>query len=309
MRFDFKRAIVTNWPMKLTALALASVLWAAVAAEEPTTELVPVMLRVDPPQGRTLTQPLPPVQALYSGASRELIKLYSVPPLVHKVIPDTITSSSLILELAPQDVVVSDDADVTLQDVRPRRILVVLDSIARRTVPVAPRVTAVPDSGYVLVGNPVVSPGSVVVVGPEAQVRRIGTVFTQPLNLLPLRSPVRRTVALDTSALGVVRVSQPEVDIVVNVTPMEQRLFVDVPVTVNAVNTGWTIVPPTVLVTVRGPRTRLESLARGSVVVTTAPVSGGDSVTAPLNARVPTGLTASVSPDSALLIRRSSGRD
>ncbi len=42
MQFDIKQAIVTNWPIKLTALALATVLWAALSAEQPATHLVPV---------------------------------------------------------------------------------------------------------------------------------------------------------------------------------------------------------------------------------------------------------------------------
>jgi len=60
--------LVVNWPAKLTALLLSGVLWAAVAAEEPTTQLVPVTLVVQPPPGRTLKGTLPSVQAVYVPA-------------------------------------------------------------------------------------------------------------------------------------------------------------------------------------------------------------------------------------------------
>ena len=72
-----RAAILVNWPAKLTALLLSGVLWAAVAAEEPTTQLVPVTLEVEPPHGRRMSTKLPPVQAEYVGSTRELINLYS----------------------------------------------------------------------------------------------------------------------------------------------------------------------------------------------------------------------------------------
>ena len=53
MQFDLKRAIAANWPIKLTALVLATVLWAAVEAEEPTTQLIPVSVTITTPARAT----------------------------------------------------------------------------------------------------------------------------------------------------------------------------------------------------------------------------------------------------------------
>lgn len=162
MRSGLRAALVTNWPIKLTSLALAAVLWAAVAAEEPTTQLVPVTLIVEPPGGRALTRPLPPVKALYAGSARELIKLFATPPVISAIIPDTLTGSSYALELFPSDLKLADDAAVEPQDVQPRRIEVTLDAVSHRLVPVVSRVTIRPDTGFAVVGGVALDRKSVV---------------------------------------------------------------------------------------------------------------------------------------------------
>ena len=131
MTVDLRRAVLTNWPIKLTALALAAVLWAAVAAEQPITQFVPVELIFEAPEGQALTQPVPPVRALYTGSARELLKLRSSPPEIIKILPDTAIGSRLVVELSPGDLMLTDDINVTAQDVQPRRIEIVLEATAR----------------------------------------------------------------------------------------------------------------------------------------------------------------------------------
>lgn len=311
MAFDFtkvKKAAVTNWPMKLTALALAAVLWAAVAAEQPTTQLVPVTLEVQPPPGRTVTQTLPQVRALYSGSARELLKLRTSAPFIRKTIPDTLTLSTVTLELSPQDLTLTDDAGVDAQDVLPRRIVIVLDSVFRRTVPVTHRVTAQPDSGFKLLGDITVSPARVVLTGSEEEMQRVRRVFTVPLDLPPLRAPARQLVRLDTSGLGNLRISRQNVEVTVNVTPLTERFFLGVPVTVETDRDGaWESVPAEASVMVRGPLARLVGLTMDSLLVIAVPPATGDSARVGLVVRGPPRLITTAGPDSVVVLRSSGG--
>lgn len=310
MAFDFtkvKKAAVTNWPMKLTALALAAVLWAAVAAEEPTTQLVPVTLEIQTPPGRRVTQTLPQVRALYSGSARELLKLHTSAPFIRKTIPDTLTQSTVTLDLSPQDLTLTDDAGVDAQDVLPRRIVIALDSVARRPVPVVHRVTAQPDSGFELLGDVTVSPPRVVLSGSEDEVRRVQRVFTVPLELPPLRAPARQLVRLDTSGLGNLRLSRQNVEVAVNVTPLTERFFLGIPVAVETDRDGtWESIPSEASVMVRGPLARLVGLTMDSLPVIAVPPATGDSARVGLVVRGPSGLIMTAGPDS-VVVRRSSG--
>ena len=294
MQLEIKQAIVLNWPIKVTALALATVLWAALSAEDPATQFVPVRLDIDTPSDRILAQEIPAVQVLVSGSARELIKLYTTPPVISKAVPDSVTETLLTIDLAPQDVVLPPGAAVTLQDVTPRRLSLTLAAVLRRSVGVVARANIEAASGFVLMGSRVL-PGSVSVVGPEALVRRIGSVYTMPLDLRNLRSTVRQAVAIDTTAFGVVRLSQPEVEIEARIDEVSERAITGVPVDIGG--GVWGTVPATVQVTVSGPASRLSVLTRDSLLVT-APGATVEDEMVPLTVRPPTGLSAAISPDS-----------
>ncbi|MDH3496194.1 MAG: YbbR-like domain-containing protein [Gemmatimonadota bacterium] len=303
-----KEAVVTNWPVKATALVLAGVLWAAVAAEEPTTQLVPVSMVVQPPTGRTLKGAIPPVQAVYVGATRELIKLYSSPPTIQKVLPDTLSGNEYLLALGPEDLVTGRTINVRAEDVQPRTIRISLDDVAQRELRVSPRITIVPDSGYVLLGGIAVTPSSVTVRGPEATIRRLREIATVPTELTGITQPVRRTVPLDTTGLGRVRMLPDSVEIMADVAFLAERVLMGVPITIQADRAATlTTSPLAVLVTVRGPGVRLARLTRDSVTVVANPVTDDLPVRAALQVVAPEGITGVATPDSATVQRRGRG--
>ncbi len=304
---ELRKRLVTNWPIKLTALALAAVLWAAVAAQEPTTQLVSVDLVVEPPPGRTLTRALPPVRALYSGTARELIKLYAAPPIVRRAIPDTVSDSLFRLSLSIGDLEPVQNADVTAQDIQPRSIVLQLDDVVRRTVPVVARASIRPDSGFALFGGIAIVPSSLEVMGPVAQVARVRELLTLPIELRRVSGPVHRAVEIDTAGLGNVRLSQRDVEISAEVGPISERVLMGIPVAVgDDQGNAWEPEPPAVIVTVRGPTARLLRMTRDSVAVAALPQSEGEADTVRLEVIAPPGIEGTATPDSAVLQRRSS---
>ena len=261
--------IVTNWPIKLSALVLSAVLWVAIAAQEPTTQVVPVQLELQPPEGRQFTRPVPQVQALFAGAARELFKLSGQPPVIQQTIPDSV-SETYTLALSPADVKVVEDADVNAEDITPRTVTIYLDKYGRRRVTVVPRVTILPESGFAQFGEIAVSPSAVRIRGPDALVRQIRSLFTVPLALSGVTAPVERTVAIDTlpPALRGISLARQAVALTVDVGPVAQRVLIGVPVMVRSAQDGaWEVDPPEVNVTVSGPSDRVAQLELDSVQV------------------------------------------
>jgi hypothetical protein len=291
-----------NWPIKLTALILAAILWAAVAAQEPTTQVVPVRLDVLPPSGRTLAGELPTVHAVYRGSARELIKLYGRSPLIRRTLPDTVTGSTYILELSLADLHAADAGNVTAVDLEPRAVIVQLDSLSRRVVPVAARVTVEVDSGFLQFGPVRVAPRQVIVRGPRDAVERVDSVRTVPLRLTRVNAPVRRTVALDTAIAPGVSVSQREVDVTVDVGAIAEKVLQGIPIEVIGGH-DYEADPPAVIVTVRGRASRLPLLTRDSVRVI-ARVLGTDArQQVVLEVVAPEGTSGWATPDSAVARR------
>lgn len=293
-----------DWPIKLAALILASVLWVVTTTQEPTTQVVPVVIRVDPPEGRALQQSLPDVRALFAGSGSELIKLYAQPPTIRKQVPDT-AGSEYTLELGPSDLTWREDAEVRPQDVQPRIITVQLDEVAQRTVPVIHRVSIRPDSGYAQFGGVVVQPSSLLVRGPEARVRALDMLYTVPLAISNVQQTIRRSVAIDTAGLAPVRVSRTQVEIIADVGPIAQRVLSGVPVEVRGDRgTQWIATPESVSVTLRGPTARVTRLTADSItVVALAQGRTGDQAAA-LTIITPPGIRATSTPDSVVIRRR-----
>jgi YbbR domain-containing protein len=297
--------IVNNWPIKLTALILAAILWAVVAAQEPTNQLVPVRLEVTPPHGRAIASELPPIQALFAGTPRELLKLYSRQPVIRMTVPDTLSGSEYTLELSTADISVIEDAAVNAQDIEPRIVPIRLDDVALRRVPVIPRVSVAPDSGYRQFGGIVVEPESVDVRGPEEVVRRTSSIFTVRRELTGLREPLTMPVPLDTTRLGGgLSLSTLRVDITVDVGEISERVLIGVPVTVLPRTSRGTSDPPAVLVTIEGQRDRLNRLTADSIRVIARVTSGaGDVVTVHLDIEAPDEIAAWATPDSVVVHR------
>ena len=193
------RAATERIGYKAAALFFALVLWLAVGAEEPAERVIPVRFEPALDSSLQLQGRLPAVQAQVTGRLRELIKLYSNPPVIHRVVradaPDTTR-----LELDPGDV---DLQGVTARvvDVYPREVTLRFASTVTRLVPVRSALHVVADSAGRVSTVPELEPDSVVVVGRRDAVRRVASVPTVDTTIVA--DTLARFVLLDTSKLGV----------------------------------------------------------------------------------------------------------
>jgi len=117
------RAAFTNrWPVKLAAIALAVVLWLLVRAEEPTEVVVNARFVPLLDSSLVLTSEVPAtVQVLVTGRTREVLKLYTNPPVVVRRFDDeSLRSGSVRVALTPADVDFPTGVEARARDVRPR---------------------------------------------------------------------------------------------------------------------------------------------------------------------------------------------
>jgi YbbR domain-containing protein len=207
--------------LKGTAIFLAVVLWLVVNAKEPQIELVSV--RFTPAlldSSLVLREPLPQIQAIVAGSPKQLIKLSSNPPLIHRQItadaPDT-----LVMDLRPEDVVLPDGVDAVVRDVQPRRLMLRFESTWNRKVPIVPtgiEIMTAPGVGPV---HPQFEPDFVQISGPRHLVLAVSSVRTKKTTIAYPDS-LAHLVDIDTTALGPgIRVRPNQVK--VQVTPLPQR--------------------------------------------------------------------------------------
>src|SRR5207244_3394555 len=123
-----------NWPIKLAALCFAVMLYVAVAAQQPLSQSFAMRLAIAIPPGRTVRQQPAGVTVVIAGTGSEILKLRSFPRVIRKVIPDTFSTSLWRIQLQATDVELPKGIGVTVADIRPRDIEILLDSVAHKDV-------------------------------------------------------------------------------------------------------------------------------------------------------------------------------
>ena len=303
MRINLAQLFTRNWALKLAALFLALLLYVAVAAQQPVNQTFTLGLKVRVPPGRALRSAPPPVVVTVEGRGGELLKLRSFTKTISVAVPDTLAGGTWHVALRPSDIGIPKNADVQITDISPRDITVMLDSVARKDVRIVARVTVATDSGGVLQGGLAITPNQAHLVGPDQLLATIDSVTTVPTELTGLSGPFVRTVPLDTSNLGVIRIAPREIQVTGEVEVPAHRIFGGIPVETGAgVPTGFVFTPDRVSVEVAGGPQRLANLTRDSVKViarfTGAATSGA---AARLTVLTPPGVAGHAVPDSATL--------
>src|SRR6266480_1377530 len=281
-----------NWAIKLAAIFFAVMLYVAVAAQQPLSQRFALRLIVTVPPGRSVRQQPAGVTVTLSG----------------KTIPDTFSGSVWGIHLQPSDVSIPKGTDVQVAEIAPRDLDVLLDSVGKKDVRIVPLVRVEAESGYVLRGLSIV-PSVARVVGPEKSLAAVESITTLPTVISSVNGPFFRTVPLDTTPLGVVRVSPKEVRVAGEVAAIIERSIPAVPVTTAASGfAGFLLSPERVTVTMRGPESKVNTLTKDSVRVVAHLVGkAGPGGYARLTVTAPPGIRARAVPDSVAL-KRKTGR-
>lgn len=233
MRLKLRR-LTARWKLKLTALALAILLWVVVSAEQITTQWIPV--RVDAvvrdPDFVLAGGPDPAtVRVRFRGPGRELWELALERPVL--VLPLREVGNARSFAVDPAMVSIPEGVrSVQATDVRPAVVRIELQRLATRTVPVRPRVGARSLQRYMLADTPVVLPAAVRLTGPEDALSRVDAVPTRAFEIVPDDdSTFSQRVSLDTTGLHGITLSGQEVRVRGRVERRADRVFAVVPVT------------------------------------------------------------------------------
>jgi len=313
MRASLIQLFTRNWPIKGAAIFLSLMLYVAVQLQQPVTTDFGLGLNVQLPPGRTLQQKLPKIHAQISGKGSQVLRLRTVRGDLTRRMPDTLSTSTWTIRLEPSEVEAQlpKGADVRVLEIRPREITVALDSVARKDVRIVPLITVVPESGQVLHGGVSIAPTIARLVGPDKNLAGIDSVTTVPTEIANVSGAFTRTVPIDTTPLGIVRIAPRQVTVSGEMGALAERSFGGIPVETGAGAAASTFImtPARVSVAVRGPEQRVLALTRDSLrVVVHISGGGADGAVGRLSVIAPPGITARAIPDSVTLRRRTTRR-
>lgn len=255
--------ITYNWRLKLAALGLAVLIWAAVSAEQVTSQWIPV--RIDPvvrdPEYVLTGAPDPAeVRVRFSGPGRELWELALDRPTL--VLPLSEVGNRRAFALDASMLRIPAGLSVNVQDIRPAIVRVDLQRLASRVVPVRARVAARSAQRYVVGDNLEVLPAEVRVTGPADRLAALDSVDTRGFDIVPDDSTFSQEVTLDTVGMAGLSFSRTRVRVSGSVDVRGERSVG--PVTVY-VPDGLVATPAQVPVSVGGARRVLDRVSAGEV--------------------------------------------
>ena len=189
-------------PVKATALFLSVVLWMVVAGEEPSQEAVDVNLELVLDSSLVLTSPRPSIRAQVIGSTRELYKLFSQRPTVHRSFTGEVEDSVVVL-LTPGDVQLPPGVEARVSAVEPQTFTLRFDSLLQRRMPVRSALRLVDPAGRVLLYEPRFEPESVTVTGQRRVVQDLESISTGRRTITVRDTAITLDVVLDTLRLGV----------------------------------------------------------------------------------------------------------
>lgn len=162
--------VTHNWPLKLAALVLAGLLYAGlVATQDSNTYTGPIAIKaINQPTGTIVTNQLRPVEEVK----------YLAPVEVGRLTADDFRATVDLTSLKPTGVAASVrvsvealDPRVTIIEIRPRTIQVILDGLVTTTVPIRVESGDVPPG--IDAGETSFTPEQVTISGPSSAVKRV----------------------------------------------------------------------------------------------------------------------------------------
>jgi YbbR domain-containing protein len=295
--------ITHNWKLKLSAFALAMLLWITVTADQLATRWLPVEVEVEVRDlgFRVIDGPRPEeVEVRITGPRREFWDLAVNRPRVRLVLREASEGSNRY-RLEPQFVEIPRGRERGLAaiDVRPASVTLGLERVASAAVPVHAVVREGPREGYAWVDTLEVRPSAVRISGPAERVGAIGRVATRGIDVARETGTFERTVALDTTGLGGLEVSVAEVSVRGRIERAVQVVIAEVPVQAPA---GVLVVPGMVDVQVWGAESVVRRMTASSIRLTVPPDAvppqvpvGGTTAVVRIE-QLPSGVRAAVEP-------------
>jgi YbbR domain-containing protein len=214
-----------NWQLKLTALVLAFLFWAALRREQPynyTFSRVPVRVLNEDPNWVLAGSPDPAfVRVTLEGPGGELLNVASNPPEVRLPVGN-VTDSTQLQELRSAWVHYEQQPGTRVVRIEPVTVRLSFERLGAKLLPLAIDFSGRPAEGYMLTGPPIVEPAAVRASGGVGRLGRLDS-LRLALNLDNRQGVDTLEVQVDTTGTGLV-LSPNRVRVIISLRPVSDSV-------------------------------------------------------------------------------------
>jgi YbbR domain-containing protein len=300
------RTIFQNLWFKLVAVAMALLLWFHVATDNVYEygDKFPLEL-AKIPETLLLAEKLPEyVNVTIQGKGKELIKLMVTEKESLKIDAGEFKRGETDYSIKPEDVPLPEGLELRVANILPPKNLKInLDYPMEKKVQVQPRITVLPEDGFIKVGDPHYNPKEVTISGPRTWVRNISEVVTRERIIENAKEPISEQIDLVKPEGYNLVLSQQKINYSLNVERTAERRLSDLPVKImNPPRRGKVeLQPDNISLTLSGAQSLIDKVDIDSIRVTIncAKLSRGDTTRLPLSVNLPPGTKlVKAEPDS-----------
>ncbi|MCP3982522.1 MAG: hypothetical protein GY716_24745 [bacterium] len=258
-------ALISNWPLKLLAFALAFAIWVTVTGEHRIVKDFPVPLELDLSASRIVTVDLPNTVTVRLRGSESLMRRVDSLPMELKVDLQDVDPGERDVLLGESDLL-GVPRGVEVEFIDPDRLSLEIEQRTYRELPVDLTFLGQPPEGFAFY-DAAVTPTRLTVEGPESEVEPLQQLSTNPIRLDQRRQPFDLEVGVvpDGANVRVVDPSPLRVHVEVHPTRVE-RVVEDVVVALEGQLFETTIEPSLINVTLSGPPAAVESVLPDQIV-------------------------------------------
>jgi YbbR domain-containing protein len=283
------RRCIKNLPLRLLSLAIAAGLWIFVNAGQRSAfdELnIPINYRHLPGGLVIVNHPADWVKVQVNG-TRTLLSLLNPERLTVRLDLSGIGPGQASYKINPTMFLVPRGTTVT--SVSPSEVILDVDRVVQRDIPVHVDVDGKPAPGYEVAGAET-KPATVMAIGPSRYVNTIAQIPTEPLDIRGASADIERRVDLENPNAAVALTAM-RVDAKVDVAEkISDREFRAVSVTVRDSDYKFNVAPTRATVTIRGPMLKLQGLDPNGLAYVDAKELTPGSHELPLQVELPDGM-------------------
>jgi YbbR domain-containing protein len=283
------RRSIKNLALRVLSLAIAAGLWIFVNAGQRSAfdEInVPINYRRLPAGLVIVNHPADWVKVQING-TRTLLSLLNPERLTVRLDLTGLGPGQASYKINPTMFVVPRGTTVT--SVSPSEVILDVDRVVQRDIPVHVDVDGKPAPGYE-VASAEAKPATVMAIGPSRYVNTLAQIATEPLDVSGANADVERRVDLENPnaavALTAIRVDA-KVDVAEKISDREFRA---VSVTVRDSDYKFNVAPTRATVTIRGPMLKLQVLDPNGIAYVDAKELTPGSHELPLQVELPDGM-------------------
>jgi YbbR domain-containing protein len=217
--------LFNDWALKLTALALAFLLWTNVRADEQMQLDGEITVRVVSTDADWMVAEIMPitVSAVFRGPYRELLRIASEPPHIELDLAEVSDSTEIHL-LRPNLVRMPPGTDRTqITDFNPTSVRISFDRVATRLIPLAVQVRGQPAQGLRMAGAAEIEPSVVRASGAGRRLNRVDSLRLPAIDLATRTAHDTVEITIDTVGTGLI-ISPRTVRVILPLQPVDSSL-------------------------------------------------------------------------------------